>query len=161
MKRRILSAVTATAIAVAAPFSMFGQVNQVRTPVTFTLSGCTALPAGLTVKGSGEAFIITNTRVDSSGVTHIETNNLATGTATDSNGAAYNFNYHNHASFDIPPGGFPFTAATTDHFNLVGNGQANQYQVHFVARVTFTSPTTFPTFDFINIHGSPDTCDPI
>jgi hypothetical protein len=160
MNGRILSAVTAVAIALAGPFSTFGQVIQVRTSVTFTLSGCTALPAGLTVKGSGEAFIITNTRVDSSGFTHIETNNVTTGTATDSNGATYNFNYHNHASFDIPPGGFPFTAETTDHFNLVGNGQANLVQVHFVARLTVTSPTTI-TADFINIHGSPFTCDPI
>jgi hypothetical protein len=55
----------------------------------------------------------------------------------------YGFNYHNHASQQIPPGGFPFTAEVTDHFNLVGNGQANQFQVHFVARVTFLSPISF------------------
>jgi hypothetical protein len=114
----------------------------------------------LTVTGSGESFTVVMTRVDSNGSTHIEQNTLTTGTATDSDGASYSFNYHNHASLDIPSAGFPFTAETTDHFNLVGNGQANQLEVHFVARVTFTSPTTF-TFEFINSRGNPFACDPI
>jgi len=103
------SAVLTVAIAMALPLSAHGQATQIRTPVTFTLSGCTSLPAGLTVTGSGESFVVVTTRVDSNGFTHIEQNTLTTGTATDSNGASYSFNYHNHASFDIPPGGFPFT----------------------------------------------------
>ena len=150
-----------TAIAIAVPPAS-AQAIQVRTPVTFTLSGCTSLPAGLTVKGSGESFLVINSRVDQNGVTHIEQNNLTTGTATDSNGATYLFNYHNHVSLDVPPGGFPFRITVgTDHFNLVGDGQANQLQVHFVARATFYAPPTPPTVEFINVHGSPFTCDPI
>src|SRR5882724_5292024 len=82
---------------------------QVRTPVTFTLSGCTSLPAGLTVYGSGEDFLVIHSRVDQNGVTHIVRNDLVTGTATDSNGATYIFNYHNPANMEIPPTGFPFT----------------------------------------------------
>ena len=154
------SAVLTLAIAMALPFSAHGQSTHTRLPISFTLSGCTGLPAGVTVTGSGESFVVVTTRVDSNGFTHIEQNTLTTGTATDSNGASYDFNYHNHASFDTPPGGFPFTVSTTDHFNLVGNGKANQLQVHFVARVTFTSPTTF-TFEFINSRGNPMVCDPI
>jgi hypothetical protein len=154
------STVLALAAALALSFSAHGQATHTRTPVSFTLSGCTNLPSGMTVTGSGESFVVVNTRVDSNGFTHIEQNTLTTGTATDSNGASYNFNYHNHASFDIPPGGFPLTASTSDHFNLVGNGRANQLQVHFSARVTITSPTTL-TFEFINSHGNPLTCDPI
>ena len=85
-----------------------------------------------------------------------------TGNATDSNGATYGFNYHNHVTLEIPPAGFPFQITIgTDHFNLVGNGQANQLQVHFVARATFYPPPTPPTIEFINVHGSPRTCDPI
>jgi len=155
----VLAAVLAIPALVAVP-SALAQATQIRTPVTFTLSGCTSLPAGLTVHGSGEGFLVTNSRVDQNGFTHIERNDLVTGNATDSNGATYVFNYHNHASFDIPPGGFPFSAATTDHFNLVGDGQASQLEVHFVATVTFTSPTTV-IFNFINVHGNPMTCDPI
>ena len=159
MNRKKFAVVTA-AIALAMPFWAFGQATQVRTPVSFTLTGCTSLPAGLTVQGSGESFAVITTRVDSNGFTHIQQNTLVTGTATDSSGASYNFNYHNHASLDIPPGGFPFTLEGTDHFNLVGNGRANQLQVHFVARATFTSPTTF-TFELVNAHGNPFACDPI
>ena len=155
----VLAVALAIPLLVVTP-SALADATQVRTPVTFTLSGCTSLPAGLTVNGSGEGFLVINSRVDQNGFTHIERNDLVTGNATDSNGATYVFNYHNHASFDIPPGGFPFSAATTDHFNLVGDGQANQLEVHFVATVTFTSPTTV-IFNFINVHGNPMTCDPI
>jgi hypothetical protein len=59
---------------------------------------------------------------------------------------------------EIPSAGFPFTVETTDHFNLVGNGHANQLHVGFVARVTATSPTTF-IFEFVNVRGNPMTCD--
>ena len=159
MNRKRIAVLAVTLALVVVP-SALPDATQVRTPVTFTLSRCTSLPAGLTVTGSGEGFLVINSRVDQNGFTHIERNDLVTGNATDSNGATYVFNYHNHASFDIPPGGFPFSATTADHFNLVGNGQANQLEVHFVATVTFTSPTTH-IFSFINVHGSPMTCDPI
>ena len=148
-----------TAPLVMAP-SAWAATSQIRTPVGFSLSGCSMLPTGLVVNGSGEGFLVVNSRVDRDGVTHIERNDLVTGSATDSNGAAYVFNYHNHASFQIPAAGFPYSFETTDHFNLVGNGQAEQLHVHFVARVTFYSPTSF-TADFINMHGNPFSCDPI
>jgi len=136
------------------------EATLVRTPVTFTLAGCTSLPAGLVVSGSGESFFVANSRIDQNGNTVIEQNNLVTGTAIDNSGTTYNFNYHNHASLQTPPGGFPFSIESTDHFNLVGQGKANQMQVHFVIRATFTSPTTF-TIEFFRPHGSPFTCDPI
>jgi hypothetical protein len=160
MKSRKMLAIATVILSMRAVPAALAQATQVRTPVSFALSGCTSLPAGLAVAGSGDAFLVINSRVDSSGNTYIERNDLVTGTATDSNGANYVFNYHNHASFQIPASGFPFTAQTTDHFNLAGNGQANQLAVHFVANVTFTSPTTV-IFQFVNVHGSPMTCDPI
>ena len=135
--------------------------NRARTPVTFTLSGCPNVPAGLIVSGSGDGFLVTNSRIDQEGVTHMERNDLVTGTATDSNGASYKFNYHNHSNIEVPPGGFPWSFATTDHFNLVGNGRADQMQVSFVARVTFPSPTDPPLLEFVNSRGNPFMCDPI
>ncbi len=157
--RTTLAIVPATMALVAAP-AIFAQPTQVRAPITFTLSGCTSLPAGVTVSGSGDGFLVINSRTDQNGNTVIERNDLVVGTASDSNGAAYGFNYHNHSTITVPPGGFPFSFTTTDHFNLVGNGQANQLQVHFVARVTFTSPTTF-TFELVNVRGNPFSCDAI
>jgi hypothetical protein len=133
--------------------------TQTRAPIAFTLTGCPNLPSGLTVSGSGDDFLLVNSRVDADGVTHIERNDLATGTATDSNGASYGFSYHNHSNITIPPGGFPWSFTTTDHFNLVGNGQANQMQVHFVARVTFPSPSDPPQIEFVNSRGNPFFCD--
>jgi hypothetical protein len=135
--------------------------TQTRAPISFTLSGCPSLPPGDTVSGSGEDLLVLNSRVGSDGVTHIERNDLVTGQATDSAGATYTFNYHNHANIDVEAGGFPTTITTTDHFNLVGNGQAAQLHVGFVARVTITSPTEPPSFTFVNAHGNPFFCDPI
>jgi hypothetical protein len=136
------------------------QANQSRAAINFTLNGCPTLPSGLTVYGSGEDFLVVNTLIDRDGTAHIQRNDLVTGSATDSAGATYLFNYHNHATMQIPAGGFPFTLDTTDHFNLVGNGQATQLQVHFVARVTFFSPTDF-SFEFVNARGNPFQCDAI
>ena len=159
MNRKRIAVLAVALALVGVPFAL-ADATQVRTPVTFTLSGCTSLPAGLTVNGSGEGFLVINSRVDQNGNTIIERNDLVIGTATDSNAATYVFNYHNHSSMTVPPGGFPFSFTTTDHFNLVGDGQANQLEVHFVATVTFTSPTTFIA-NFINVHGNPFSCDPI
>jgi hypothetical protein len=135
--------------------------TQARAPIAFTLTGCPNLPAGLMVFGSGDDFLVINSRVDVDGVSHLERNDLATGNATDSNGASYRFSYHNHSNMTIPPGGFPWSFTTTDHFNLVGNGQADQMQVHFVARVTFPSPSDPPLIEFVNSRGNPFFCDPI
>jgi hypothetical protein len=135
--------------------------TQARAPIAFTLTGCTNLPAGLTVFGSGDDFLVINSRVDADGVSYLERNDLVTGTATDSNGAGYKFSYHNHSNITVPAGGFPWSFTTTDHFNLVGNGRADQMQVHFVARVTFPSPSDPPLIEFVNSRGNPFFCDPI
>ena len=165
MNKKRLSVLKASIVALAiAPLILAPPVkadtSQIRTPVSFVLSGCSMLPPGLSVSGSGESFLVVNTRVDGNGITHIERNDLVTGAATDTNGATYGFNYHNHASLQVPPGGFPFTLEAADHFNLVGKGQANQLQVHFIARVTFYSPISV-TIQFFKAHGDPMTCDPI
>ena len=133
---------------------------RVRAPLSFTLASCPTL-GGLIVYGEGEDVLLMNIRVAADGTTSIERNDLVTGTATDSAGGSYKFNYHNHSNITVPPGGFPWSFTTTDHFNLIGNGKADQLQVHFVARVTFTSPTDPPTAQFINERGNPFFCDAI
>ena len=150
-------------LAAATPVAAFGTASGTRlhTAINFTLSGCPSLPAGVTVSGSGDDFLVLNSRLDEDGVTHMERNDLVIGTATDSAGASYKFNYHNHSNILVPPGGFPWSFSTTDHFNLIGNGQANQLHVHFVARVTFPSPSDPPIAEFVNSRGNPFACDPI
>ncbi len=136
------------------------QATRISTPVTFTLTpACPNLQ--VTVVGTGEGFTVTNHRIDNEGVDHINVNTVVAGAAADSDGATYGFNYHNHASLKVPASGFPFSVRTTDHFNLVGNGGANQLHVGFVAVITLTSPFDPPTIEFVNMHGNPFFCDPI
>jgi hypothetical protein len=137
-----------------------GQATLTRMPVSFTLTpSCPSLR--VTVTGTGEGFVVTNHRIDTNAIDHINTNTLVTGTATDSEGAVYTFNYHQHTRAEVPAAGFPFTLEGTDHFNLIGKGKANQLHVGFVARAAFTSPSAPPVIEFVNMRGEPLLCDPI
>lgn len=167
-KRIAVLAVLAIALAIP-PLSVvvplaLAEATQTRTPITFTLTPDGQRPCPnlqVTVVGSGESFTVINHRIDTNGVDHIERNDLVTGSASDSDGATYVFNYHNHASIEIPVGGFPFQVTTTDHFNLSGQGRANQVHVGFVLRLTFTSPFDPPIVEFVNMRGDPEHCDAI
>jgi hypothetical protein len=137
------------------------QTTQVRSPISFTLTP-TCPNLQVTVVGTGDGFTVTNHRIDAAGIDHIQVNNLVTGTATDSEGATYRFNYHNHATLEVPPGGFPFSVTTTDHFNLVGKGKANQVHIGFVLRLTITGPSDPPIVErLVNMRGEAPVCDPI
>jgi hypothetical protein len=141
--------------------SASAQANLFRSSVSFTLQGCTLLPAGLIVSGSGESLLVISTRTDKDGNTVVERHNVVTGTATDNNGGAYLFNYADNATITTPPGVFPFTMSLNDHFNLLGHGQGNRMQVGFNADVTVTGPNTF-IISPINFRGTNmPGCDPI
>jgi len=159
MRLRILLAM-APAILATTGLPAWGQASQFRSAISFTLKGCTQLPAGLVITGSGESFIVISTRTDQNGNTVIERHNVVTGTATDNQGGSYIFNYADNSTMTIPPNVFPITASVNDHFNLLGAGPGNQMQVGFNADVTITSPTTF-IFTPISIRGNPASCDPI
>src|SRR5437763_9193212 len=137
VKRVVLVAVLAIGITVptlsAVVSSTSAQPAQVRIPISFTLTPGQCPKLNVTVIGNGEFFSVMNSRIDRNGIVHIEESDLATGTAVDSEGATYVFNYHNHSSFAIPETGFPFTIEGEDHFNLVGNGKAIQLHTAFVA----------------------------
>ena len=133
----------------------------------FTLVGgplpdfCPMLPTGFEINGSIDGTDIITTSVNSAGVTHVNVNSLELGSATDSNGATYVVNYHNHTGEDIQPGGFPVTLLQNDHFNLVGAGVAGNLQVHFVITVTFLSSSDPGTVTVVNKHGNAFACDVI
>ena len=143
-----------------------------RFTVPFTIPGvfqangtpCVDLPPGVTsISGVAEFFQRTITRVDSSGVTHLNMDATAFGAAIDNNGVVYSFNYANHFSMDVPPGEFPQQIRMTDHFNLNGEGKANQMHVGFVIVGTIDGPGDVFPFDTetINIRGDAFNCDPI
>jgi hypothetical protein len=158
-----LASLSASAVAPATP-----AVTQERFSVPFSIPfgvPCADLPPGVTsISGVAQFFVRTTTRVDSSGVTHLNINATAFGPATDNNGATYSFNYANHFSVDIPPGaGFPQQIRMTDHFNLNGKGKAGHMHVGFVIVGSIDGPgDTFPWHtDTINIRGDAFNCDPI
>lgn len=160
MKVRTLLAITPAILSMVMIPSASAQANLFRWPISFTLKGCTQLPPGLIISGSGESLLIISTRTDKDGNTVTQRHNVVTGTATDNNGGTYLFNYASNGTITTPPGVFPFTLSGTDHFNLLGHGKGNQMQVGFNADATVTGPNTF-IFSPINVRGDPATCDPI
>jgi hypothetical protein len=157
-KRLVVFAISAFGLVMP---SLRAQADQVRTPVSFTLTPALCSNLQVTVVGTGDSFLVTNQRIDNNGVVHINRNDLVTGTAVDTEGTSYIFNYHNHANIEVPQSGFPFQFTTTDHFNLIGDGKASSLHVSFVARVTFPSPGAPPIAEFVNSRGNPMFCDPI
>jgi hypothetical protein len=166
MKSRIMLPVALGMLAAAATLPASASSTHISFSFPFTVTGgpspnCPNLPTGLVINGSIDGTEIINTSVTSDGLMHVEVNSLELGSATDSNGATYVVNYHNHQSAAIPPGGFPFTVLENDHFNLVGNGQASQLQVRFVVRLTFIDSVTPPTVQVVNEKGDAFDCDVI
>lgn len=124
---------------------------------------CPLLPAGLSLIGTGERHLITNTHAKADGTTEIRRNDLIKGTAIDSNGDAHKFVYHNSSTETILPDG-THAISMNDIFVLSGPGP--HYSVGFNWRWTFTGPDlVFPPEDnFVNLHGDVDTvlaCDPL
>ena len=102
-----------------------------------TAEGCSELPAGTTVDGSGTMrTVTTGTAARTIVIAH------ATGTATDQDGTTYRWIYSNE---------FTSTASATvivDHFSLSGPGPA-RLSNGFVIRFTADG------LDVIHVHGDP------
>jgi hypothetical protein len=125
---------------------------------------CADLPPGVTeISGVANFRLVTTVRVDDGGVTYLNQNGFADGTATDNLGGSYLINYANHFDAEIPPDGFPQQIRMIDHFNLNGRGRNSRMHVGFVIVGTIESPDdTFPwQTTAINIRGDAIGCDPI
>ena len=133
-------------------------------PVSFTIPAdqCPKLPAGLSVDGSGQRHMIINTHTKADGTTEIRTNDLVKGVATDSNGGAHKFVYHNSSTLTIPPSG-DYSISMSDSFELTGPGP--HYSVGFNWRWTFPSlDLLWPPVDNweqISTRGDIFKCDPL
>ena len=156
-----LASLSASAATAAPP-----TVTREHFPVRFSIPfgpPCAELRPGLTVEGFGELFQVTTTRLESSGVTHQNIDATAFGIAFDNHRAIYFFDYVNHFSIDIPPGGgFPQQIRMTDRFDLNGTGRAEMH-VAFVIAGTIDSPDdVFPWHTrIISMRGDAFNCDPI
>jgi hypothetical protein len=130
-------------------------------PVSFTIPAgqCADLPAGVSVSGTGTEIVRAHSSVDAKGNFHEHVATTITGTATDSIGGTYRFNYHNAQTFS-PAADFPFVLHITDHFNLVGNGPASQIHTFFNLTFLITGINTFELLS-AHFHGDSETCDPL
>jgi hypothetical protein len=130
-------------------------------PVSFALPAgqCADLPAGVSVTGSGTAIVRAHSSVDAQGRSHEHFATTITGTATDNLGGTYRFNYHQSIRLS-PAADFPFVFHITDHFNLVGNGAANEVHTFFNITVLVTGPDNEEVLS-AHVHGDPETCDPL
>jgi hypothetical protein len=124
---------------------------------------CAELPPGVTVEGFGELFDVTETRVGQDGVTHQNIHDTAFGVALDNHFKIYFFDYDNHFSIDIPPGGgFPRPIRMTDRFDLNGRGSAKMHVTFVIAGTIDSADDVFPWHTrIISMHGDAFNCDPI
>lgn len=127
-------------------------------PLEFTLEAgvCPDLPADLSVDFTGTVHGHVHISTDARGVVHLNWPDTITGTAVDSDGNTYTFNYHNVAI--VSDAGFPIELTIVDHFNLVGNGGANGLHTFFVVRLLITEADEEEVV--FNGHGVPS-CDAI
>jgi hypothetical protein len=138
----------------------------VRESVSWTLPAgqCPNLPAGISVSGTGERFMVIITSVSVDGSTRIIINDVVRGTAWDSTGT-YSFKYSNHSIEDVPAGAGAHQIKMTDSFVLNGNGSTKHMNVGFNWSWSYTPPAApFPPVDNwrrISEHGDPLLCDPI
>jgi hypothetical protein len=122
---------------------------------TLPAGTCPDLPADLSIHLTGTLTGHFHLSVDANGVVHVNAPDTIQGTAVDSDGGTYRFNYHNVLT--VTDAGFPILVTTTDHFNLVGNGAANQLHTSFVRKLLITEDSVEVVF--LNARGDPDHCD--
>jgi hypothetical protein len=155
----VATIVLAVAVTGAASASNAGSTVVFTDEIDFTFPAgiCPDLPADLSIHFTGTVRGHAHVSVDGQGVVHVSENETITGTAVDSDGAVYRFNYHDTVHFQFA--GFPVVVTTNDHFNLVGNGAANQLHTFFTLKILVTE--TSQEILFGNVHGDPELCDPL
>jgi hypothetical protein len=149
--------------AAAAPATDHQVVDVTIPPFSVPADQCPLLPAGVSISGTGERHMVVNTKTKADGTTEIRTNDLVTGTATDSNGDVHKFVYHNSSTETILLDG-THAISMNDIFVLSGPGP--HYSVGFNWRWTFTPPEPLfpPAHNFEPLHGDLDlilACDPL
>src|SRR5262245_35277023 len=115
----LLMLFAASASASAAPLASTTRKTVPET-VTWTLPAnqCPALPAGVSVEGTGQRHSESYTKVNPDGSSQILINDLVTGSAVDSNGRTYRFVYTNHSTELVPASGLPHQISLTERFML-------------------------------------------
>jgi hypothetical protein len=157
-------AIVLTALSLIAPMGVLAAGNAGSTSVftepiafTFPAGTCPDLPEGLSIDFTGTVRGHFHLSTDGMGVLHVNGATTISGTATDSEGDTYRFNYHD--AFHAQDAGLPVEILITDHFNLVGSGAANQLHTFFALLLVITEGGEEEIF--LSVQGDPEHCDPL
>jgi hypothetical protein len=127
---------------------------------TIPADQCPALPAGVSVSGTGQSVAIINIHTLADGSVETRINNLIKGVATDSNGGTHTFEYQNFST-DVTLSGDGHKISMTDTFVL--NGPGPHFSVGFNWRWTYTESYWPPQDNWqqISTNGDIFACDPL
>ena len=165
MSRAIaLATIVAIALVAAVPGALMannaGSTTTYTETIDFVWDGgdCPVLPEGLTIHFVGTLRGHFHLSTDGNGVVHLNWGpDSVQGTATDSLGGSYRFNYHNmlvERESDVQ-----VDILVTDHFNLVGRGVAHGLRVVFILKAQIVDGEFNEVF--FKIQGDPLECDAI
>ena len=115
------------------------------------LPNCGGVPAGTWVLGTGTLTFFSPTGAAGN------LQSMARGTATDSAGNTYRWNYHQ----TIQPIGDGSHSRVVDDFVLSGSGPAAGIHSHFIAIIEGTSLEETQSFELLHLLGDPFNCDPL
>jgi hypothetical protein len=115
------------------------------------LPNCAGVPANMWVSGSGTWTLFTPTGAAGN------IQSMARGTAVDSAGNTYRWNYHQ----SVQPIGDGSHSRVVDFFELAGSGPAAGIHSHFIAIINGNSIEDATSFELLHLLGDPFDCDPL
>ncbi len=138
-----------------------------RETVAWTLPAdqCDQLPAGVSAEGTGQRVMHIRTKYRNDGTSRVITKDVVRGTAEDSDGRKYHFDYRNFNIEERPAtgSGLPTETHQIDYFVMRGEHGVTALRVSFNWRWTYTT-AAFPPEDNLEklrTRSDPLTCDPI
>jgi hypothetical protein len=134
------------------PFTWaFAGAGSTPPPADVVLTECGGVPAGMWVRGTGMWTLYEPTGKAGN------IQSRASGTAVDSAGNIYTWNYHQ----SIQPIGNGEFSRVVDSFGLSGSGPVGGIRSHFIAIIDGTSIEDATSFEFPLVKGDPFNCDPL
>ena len=115
------------------------ETDVVRFDVTFTIPAGTC-GLSTTVTGTGVYQVVSRVAQTGAGDWRVGVTESASGTASGADGSKYHFNYvASYKVLDVvSPGALPAKLDLVDHFNLIGQGGANDIRVYLRGEFLFT-----------------------
>jgi hypothetical protein len=168
MRRRLLIAMILALLAVAASatVALADHEDDDGAPAVVSMAEfrieagqCPNLPAGLIVTGRGVSRTISH-----ESATGFNEFTVIKGLAKDNKNGRYRFTYHNTVTGPGPDG----VSLITDHFSLIGTGEASGLRSAFAAKIAFDSTGGITVFEPLFVIGEPidftagtPICDPL